>query len=160
MFDHTTHIYQATVQLQGSQQIPIHSPQTGDLEVMLLGALTGKSRTGPPDSDMRGEGDIMQAKKVFQKAIECLDAHRTTQAERALRQALQLAYRERDDLTRGSVLCCLSDLLVAQGRYEEARPFLVHLSRMERDDHSLDLEIDYARDMLGQIPTRKDRVLA
>lgn len=93
----------------------------------------------------------MQARATFQKALHCLDSGDSRGAETILRQALVLSREERDEMTHGGVLCCLSDLLLEQNRRSEAIPLLEQLSMIEREDNTLDEEIDFAREMLEQL---------
>jgi hypothetical protein len=96
----------------------------------------------------------MRARAIFQKALFCLDKGDVRRAEDTLRQALTRCREEKDEMTHGGVLCCLSDLLLEQDRHREAIPLLEQLSMIEREDNSLDEEIDFARDMLERLEER------
>jgi hypothetical protein len=93
----------------------------------------------------------MPARTLFQQALTYMEAGECSRSESLLRHAIVLAETERDELTRGSALCCLADMLLSQERQREAIPLLEHLSLIDCDDNSLDEEIDFARDMLQRL---------
>lgn len=91
---------------------------------------------------------MIKATETFQRALLFIDEGETRAAEIALRQALELAELESDELTLGGALFCLADLLIHLQRRDEAEPLLVRLTRIQREDAVLASEIESARDLL------------
>lgn len=97
----------------------------------------------------------MKAGMIFRKALHVLDQGRFPDGERLLRDALQKAQEEGDDVTQGLTLCCLGDLLVELQRRDEAEAILNRFQGLRREDDVLDHEARRVAELLEAIQKSK-----
>ena len=93
----------------------------------------------------------MTADALFQKALLLLDRGDLVRGEEVLRSALEKARDSGDATTEGRALCCLGDLLVQQGRNEEAQGHLSAMLALPVTDDVLDCERNEAARLLDEI---------
>jgi hypothetical protein len=96
----------------------------------------------------------MTAEQTFQKALLLLDRGLHDRGLGALEAAVEQAAGESDDVTLAAARCVLGELLLGQGRTDEARQFLELVAETRRRDDLLDYEIERARTLLAELGRR------
>ena len=91
----------------------------------------------------------MKAQRTFCEALAQLDHGASSRGEALLREAINNAEREDDELILGGALCRLGELLMMEHRSMEARPILARVLEIRREDSALFFEVDRARELLG-----------
>ena len=93
----------------------------------------------------------MKTREHIQRARELLARGQEELAEASLSDAIDAAVAAEDLVLLTQARMALGELLVEQGRHEEAIPFLQAVVRTERADGSVDLEVKRAAHLLRQI---------
>ena len=69
---------------------------------------------------------------------------------------LQKAQEEKDQVTRGGILCCLGELLFRWGRLDEAESVLNQFERLEQHNDVLGQEARRVKELQGVIQKSKN----
>lgn len=93
----------------------------------------------------------MNTLQHIQRARDLLDRGQAELAESALSDAIDSAVAAEDLVLLTRARFALGELLFAQGRDEEAVPFLQAVVRTERADGSVDVEVKASARMLRRI---------
>ncbi|HYH98457.1 hypothetical protein [Hyalangium sp.] len=93
----------------------------------------------------------MKTREHFQRARELLARGLEELAESALSDAIDAAVAAEDLVLLTQARLALGELMCAQGRHEEALPFLKAVVRTEIADGSVDLEVKRSAHLLRQI---------
>lgn len=93
----------------------------------------------------------MDAQRHLDRARELLDRGRPELAESALSDAIDSAVAAQNLVLLTRARMALGELLVQEGREEEALPFLQAVVRTELADGSVDAEVKAAARLLRQV---------
>jgi len=93
----------------------------------------------------------MSGTVVFRKALHLLDRGDLRRGEELLRQSIEAAHGEGDEVTEFGARACLGDLLMGLQRVSEALPFLQQVAALERVDDVLEYEVIRARELLASL---------
>lgn len=93
----------------------------------------------------------MSAVNEFQKALKYLDFGQLEKGEKCLKNAIEMANHEMDELTLISASCCYGDFLVSTGRTKEAEPYLTKAASYQSETDVLEYEVNRAKVLLSTI---------
>lgn len=100
---------------------------------------------------VHGVGNTMKTLEYMLRARELLARGQEELAESALSEAIDAAVAAENLVLLTQARMALGELLVAQGRHEEALPFLQAVVRTEIADGSVDAEVKRAAHLLRQM---------